>query len=100
MVKTLSPTEQKIYSSLYQKRIITTEDVVKILKDSHKSADYITNLREKGFLQKIKQGVYAIIPPNMIGNDDYLPDKFLIAAHLKKNYSRITSINPMESVNE
>lgn len=86
VVNTLSPTEQKLYSTLYQKRIITTEDVVKILKELHKSADYITNLREKGFLQKIKQGVYAIVPPNMIGNDTYLPDKFLIAAHLKKKY--------------
>ena len=86
MVSTLSPTEQKIYSILYQKRIITTEDVVKILNDSHKSADYITNLREKGFIKKIKQGLYAIVPPNLIGSKKYLIDKFLIAAHLKNKY--------------
>jgi len=86
MVNSLSPTEQKIYSTLYPKRIIITNDVRKILKDSHKSADYLTNLREKGYIQKIKQGVYAIVPPNLIGEKDYLPDKFLIAAHLKNTY--------------
>lgn len=86
MVNSLSPTEQKIYSTLYPKRIITTKDVREILKDSHKSADYLTNLREKGYIQKIKKGVYAIVPPNMIGEKDYFPDKFLIAAHLKNKY--------------
>ena len=85
-VISLSPTEQKIYSTLYPKRIIITNDVKKILKDSHKSADYLTNLREKGYIQKIKQGVYAVVPPNLIGEKDYLPDKFLIAAHLKNKY--------------
>lgn len=85
MVKTLSPTEQLIYSKLYPKRVVTIDDVVKLLKDRHKSADYITNLREKGFLQKIKKGVYAVIPPDMIERD-YLPDKFLIAANLQKEY--------------
>ena len=81
----LSPTEQKIYSKLYQKRVIKTLDVVKILDDLHKSQDYITNLRTKGFLQKIKQGVYIIVPPNMIG-EHYIADKFLIAGNLKDTY--------------
>jgi len=86
LVMSLSPTEQKIYSKLYQKRMIKTSDVVKILGNLHKSADYLTNLREKGYIQKIKKGVYAIVPPNMIGEKDYLPDKFLIASHLKDKY--------------
>ena len=81
----LSPTEQKIYSRLYPKRVITTENVVQILGDLHKSADYITNLRRKGFFQKIRRGVYAIVPPDMIGKK-YYPDKFLIASNIKKDY--------------
>ena len=81
----LSPTEQRIYSKLYPKRVIKTSDVNQLLHDPHKSADYITNLREKGFLQKIRRGVYAIVPPDMIGKN-YLPDKFLIAGNLKKDY--------------
>jgi len=85
IVTSLSPTEQKIYSKLYPKRVINTKDVIQILGDPHKSADYITNLRTKGFLQKIKQGVYAIVPPDMIGKK-YLPDKFLVAANLKEKY--------------
>ena len=85
MVMSLSPTEQKIYSKLYPKRVINTKDVAQILGDLHKSADYITNLREKGFLQKIRQGVYTIVPPDMIGKK-YLPDKFLVAGNLKEEY--------------
>ncbi|MCD6423244.1 MAG: hypothetical protein J7L42_03920 [Elusimicrobia bacterium] len=85
MVKSLSPTEQMIYSKLYPKRVITTSDVYQILENKHKSADYITNLREKGFLQKIKRGLYAVIPPDALERK-YLPDKFLIAGKLKKKY--------------
>ena len=85
MVISLSPTEQKIYSKLYQKRVIKTSDVVKILGDLHKSADYITNLRTKGFLQKIKQGLYVIVPPNMVG-EKFIADKFLVAGNLKDEY--------------
>ncbi len=85
MVISLSPTEQKIYSKLYPKRVINTKDVIQILGDPHKSADYITNLRKKGFFQKIRQGVYAIVPPDMVGKR-YFPDKFLIAGNLKENY--------------
>ena len=81
----LSPTEQKIYSGLYQKRVIKTSDVFKILGDLHKSADYITNLRSKGFLQKIKQGVYIIVPPDMVGKK-YIVDKFLVGGNLKEGY--------------
>jgi predicted transcriptional regulator of viral defense system len=85
MVISLSPTEQKIYSELYPKRVIKTSDVFKILGDSHKSADYITNLRLKGFLQKIKQGVYVIVPPDMI-EKKFIADKFLVAGKLKDEY--------------
>ncbi|MHA1872480.1 MAG: type IV toxin-antitoxin system AbiEi family antitoxin domain-containing protein [Candidatus Heimdallarchaeaceae archaeon] len=85
MVISLSPTEQKIYSKLYPKRVIKTSDVLKILGDPHKSADYITNLRSKGFLQKIKQGVYVIVPPDMV-EKEYIADKFLVAGTLKDTY--------------
>jgi len=85
MAISLSPTEQKIYSKLYPKRVINTKNVIQILGDPHKSADYITNLRRKGFLQKIRQGVYAIVPPDMIGKK-YFPDKFLIAGNIKRDY--------------
>lgn len=84
-VKSLSPTEQKVYSGLYSKRVITTEDVKEVLGGAHKSADYITNLREKGYLQKIRRGVYVIKPPDMIG-EEYRPDKYPVASKLKEEY--------------
>jgi len=85
MVKSLSPTEQMLYSKLYPKRVITTMDVFRFLKDKHKSADYLTNLREKGFVQRIRRGVYAILPPDAVGGS-FLPDKFLIAGKLRDRY--------------
>lgn len=84
-IEALSPTEQKVYSQLYSQRVINTEDVKGILGDSHKSPDYITNLREKGYLQKIRKGLYAIVPPNLVGKK-YHPDKFLVAGKVKENY--------------
>ena len=85
MIKSLSPTEQMIYSKLYPKRVITTMDVFRILKDRHRSVDYLTNLREKGFVQKIRRGVYAILPPDAVGGS-FLPDKFLVAGKLRDRY--------------
>jgi len=82
-VKTLSPTEQRVYSGLYSKRVITTIDVRRILGDAHKTADYISNLREKGYLMKIRKGLYAIVPPNLVGKG-FNPDKYLVGSRLKE----------------
>lgn len=84
-MESLSPTEQKIYSNLYSERVISTKDVKDILGDSHKTADYITNLREKGYLQKIRKGIYTVVPPSLIGKE-YNPDKFHVARKLKEEY--------------
>jgi len=84
-LEALSPTEQKVYSELYSRRVINTDDVKEILGESHRSVDYITNLREKGYFQKIKKGVYAVVPPNLVG-EDFNPDKFLVAGKVKDDY--------------
>jgi len=84
-VEALSPTEQKVYSEIYSKRVINTEDVKEILGEGHRSADYMTNLRQKGYLDKIRRGVYAVVPPNLVGSD-FKPDKFLVAGKLKDDY--------------
>lgn len=83
-VKTLSPTEQRVYSELYSKRVITTIDVRRILGDPHKTADYISNLRDKGYLMKIRKGLYAIVPPNLVGKG-FNPDKYLVGSRLKQD---------------
>lgn len=84
-LKALSPTEQLVYSLSFPKRVVNTEDVKEILGDSHKSADYITKLRQKGYFQKIRKGLYAVVPPNHVGKE-IRPDKFLVAAKVKKDY--------------
>jgi len=84
-LKALSPTEQKVYSELYSRRVINTDDVREILGESHRSVDYITNLREKGYFQKINKGVYAVVPPNLV-DEDFNPDKFLVAGKVKDHY--------------
>ncbi len=82
-VQSLSPTEQKIYSELYSERVVTTNDIKEILDKNQRASDYITNLRQKGYFKKIKKGLYAIAPPNMLNEDDFNPDKFLIANKIK-----------------
>jgi len=84
-LEALSPTEQKVYSELYSRRVVNTDDVREILGESHRSVDYITNLREKGYFQKIKKGVYVVVPPNLVG-EDFNPDKFLVAGKVKDHY--------------
>ncbi len=85
-IPALSPTEQKIYSELYSERVVTTEDVKNILKNDQRAADYMNNLRKKGYFKQIRKGLYAIASPDMVKEDDFRPDKFLIASKLKDEY--------------
>jgi len=82
-IQSLSPTEQKIYSELYSERVVTTNDIKEILNKKQRASDYITNLRQKGYFKKIRKGLYAIAPPNMVNEDEFSPDKFLIANKIK-----------------
>ncbi len=83
-IPALSPTEQRIYSKLYPKRVVTTDDVKEIEEDN--PAKYITNLGKKGYFKKIKKGLYAIAPPDMIDQEELRPDKFLVASKTKDRY--------------
>ncbi len=85
-IEALSPMEQEIYSKLYSKRIVRTDDVKEIVGGDHKSSDYISNLRKKGYFNKIHKGLYAIVPPNLIGQEDFSPDKILVASKVTGEY--------------
>ncbi|MFW6041305.1 MAG: type IV toxin-antitoxin system AbiEi family antitoxin domain-containing protein [Thermoplasmatota archaeon] len=85
-ISSLSPTEQKIYSELYSDRVVTTKDVKKILEKEKIAAEHITNLRKKGYFKKIRRGLYAISPPDMLDQDEIKPDKFLVASKIKDDY--------------
>jgi predicted transcriptional regulator of viral defense system len=84
-IEALSPTEQMVYSLSFPKRIVSTSDVKEILGDSHKSVDYITNLRQKGYFQKVRKGLYTVVPPNLVGKE-VKPDKFLVGNKVKEDY--------------
>lgn len=85
-ISSLSPTEQRIYSELYSERVVTTEDVREILEEKKMATEYITNLRKKGFFKRIKKGLYAIAPPDLVNKDEIKPDKFLLASKIKDEY--------------
>lgn len=82
----LSPTEQRIYSELYSERVVTTKDVRETLEEEKMATEYITNLRKKGFFKRIRKGLYAIAPPDMVNQDEIKPDKFLVANKIKDEY--------------
>jgi len=85
-ISSLSPTEQKIYSELYSERVVTTKDVRETLEEEKMAPEHITNLRKKGFFKRIKKGLYAIAPPDMVNKDEIKPDKFLLASKIKDEY--------------
>ena len=82
-ISSLSPTEQRIYSELYSQRVVNTKDVKETLEEEKMASEYITNLRKKGFFKKIRKGLYAISPPDMVNQDEIKPDKFLVANKIK-----------------
>jgi len=80
----------KLYPDLYQKlqdkAVITTKDALSINKNKHLAAQELTRLAKRGYLQKIRRGLYAIVPVEFIGKS-YQPDKFVVASRITEPYA-------------
>jgi predicted transcriptional regulator of viral defense system len=75
-----------LYRKLQDKSIITTSDALSVIKNNHFSAQELTRLAKRGYLQKIKRGLYAIVPVEFIGKS-YQPDKFVVASRITEPYA-------------
>lgn len=76
----------KIYQSFQDKVVFTTRDAVSIVKNYNLTAVELTQLVKKGYLQRIKRGLYAIVPVEFIGKS-YQPDKFVVASRITEPYA-------------
>lgn len=84
----LTPKEQKLYKALYASRIFNTKDVKKYIKKPQKAFFYTHKLLKKGYIKKIKKGLYAIVPYEVAPDtkNKYQPEPKLIATKLVRPY--------------
>lgn len=73
----------KAYKELYKKEVFTLADLQEITKNYQVSKNTVHRLVKKGYAQRIKRGLYCIVPLETIGKD-YTPDRILIATKLAK----------------
>ncbi|MFH0888065.1 MAG: hypothetical protein V1871_02515 [Planctomycetota bacterium] len=80
----------KLYPNLYEKlkdkAIITTNDTLSVTENKYQTSQELTRLSKGGYLQKIRRGLYALVPIEFIGKN-YQPDKFLVASRVSEPYA-------------
>lgn len=83
---------EKIYLELLSLKVVTFDEVVAAVEKIIGPRDpryihlkYVKRLSQEGKLQRIRRGLYAVIPP-LVDKEKYVPDKFLIASKLRNDY--------------
>jgi predicted transcriptional regulator of viral defense system len=76
----------KVYQRLQRKGVITLTEVAEIVGSRQRASKEVLRLKERGYLCKIKAGLYTLVPPELIGQS-FSPDKFLIGSRLAKPYA-------------
>lgn len=84
--------KEKIYHRVLALRVATTGEIVAEAREvigpkdaTYVNIKYIRKLLEEGKLQRIRRGLYAVIPPTA-DEREYVPDRFLVASKLRDNY--------------
>ncbi len=80
-----SPLEQKVYFSFYEKQIFGTPEIYKIIPNRKTARQILFRLKNKGFVTRIRRGLFAIVPAQLIGKEPSV-DKVLLASKLTKPY--------------
>ena len=82
---TLTPLEQKVYHALYGQEVFRSRDVEPVLKNYWTSAAIIKRLHKKGYVKRIRRGLYAIVPIQSVGKE-YTPERILVADRVIEPY--------------
>lgn len=76
----------KIYRQLQDKALITTQDAGIAVGNYNSAKRELNHLVKQGYLQRIKRGLYAVVPIEFIGKK-YQPDKFVVAGRVVRPYA-------------
>jgi len=83
----LTPSEQKIYRNFYNNKVFTLDEARSVLGNYRTTIATARGLSSKGYCQRIKGGLYAVVPYEQTPDaGHYLPDKYIIAAKMVKRY--------------
>ena len=84
-----------LYQGLLKREVVQYKDIKrtlsKIIEKQHISSsylytDYINKLCKLGKLLRPQRGLYVAVPPTMIGDTSFQPDKYLIASKIQSPY--------------
>ena len=86
---------ESLYHELLKREVVQYKDIKRIflkiiekkqISSSYLSTDYINKLCRLGKLLHPHRGLYVAVPPTMIGDTSFQPDKYLIASKIQSPY--------------
>ena len=75
----LTPAEQEVYLSLLPDHVTTLGDVTRILRNYSTARSILWRLQKKGFVRRVRGGLYVLAPPELRGKD-VVADPYILAA--------------------
>ncbi len=81
----LSPLEHKAYFSFYEREVFSSGEAYKIIPNKKTARQILFRLKNKGYINQIRRGLFAIVPAQMIGKA-FSVDKMLVASRLANPY--------------
>jgi predicted transcriptional regulator of viral defense system len=75
----LTPAEQELYLSLLPRRLATVKDAARILGNYDTARSLLWRLGRKGYVQRVRGGLYVLVPPELRGKE-VVADPYLLAS--------------------
>lgn len=78
-ISTITPTEQIIYVNALRLKIVRPNDLVLLVEDMPTLLKHLSSLSKKGYLKRVRNGLYIAVPPEYV-DADFEGDKYLLAS--------------------
>jgi len=75
----LSPSEQIVYLELCRNHVMPFSKIAKGFKNNNSARMAMSRLVRKGYAVRPRQGIYAAIPPALVGRKNYEVDRYILA---------------------
>lgn len=77
--ETLGPGEMRVYLELSRNVMMSLAEIARGFENYRTARTVASRLVRKGYALRPRQGVYAAIPPEMVGADNYEVDRYILA---------------------
>ena len=94
-IRSITPTEQKVYFNLLKFKVARTSDLLPFVSDNTMLIKVLSSLVKKGFLLRVFKGLYAAVPPEFI-EEGFEVDRYLLASKVHTGEYSISHHSALE----